>query len=156
MPAAHLRARACSLLRTIACVAVSLTAAWLIAAATPADATCTNGGGSNCLPQSGYTTDEIWSCSVNTAPCYHDSTTSAGSATFTDWGWGSADYSGTGSVYVCVQGAYGRTEYFTGCAYGLARACATLTCDDQDSFLMLLAVLNQSGVTHTINGHGKG
>ena len=148
MTAAHVRARARSLLRTTICAAVSLTAAWLIAAAVPASADCVDGGGTTCTAGIGYVDDVNWSCSINTADCYYNASVAD------DWGWLEATYSGAGSVYVCGRGDGGTR--FIGCGYNLARICAIPSCDDQDLYLVLVRVQNQSGVTHTINGRAKG
>lgn len=124
----------------------------LLAAAAPSTASaadCTSGG-SSCLPGTGYGSDVTWACSINTGTnCYYNNTTSSGSARSDSWGWGSASYSGAGSVFVCIQGS----GYFVGCAYTLARACYYASCDDQDLVSFLIYVRNESGVTHTIDGH---
>lgn len=158
MSAVPVRARARSLLRIAICAAVSLTAAWLLCA-TPATADCTTGG-SSCLPGSGYgLTDVNWACGINTEDCYYDTTTDVTRATLYDWGWVSASYGGAGSVYVCGRGiGIGSPPgiAFIGCGYNLARVCGLPSCDDQDGVQARVAVQNQSGVTHTINGHAKG
>jgi hypothetical protein len=116
-----------------------------------AAADCTVGG-SGCLPGTGYTFDDTWDCGAITGDdCYYDTTTSAGSAVNAHWGWGSASYDGTGDVFVCIQGG----SYFIGCAFNIARACFFASCDDQDAVTFPLFISNQSGVSHTISGHGK-
>lgn len=147
---AHVRARARLLLRTFTCVAVSLAATLLLALAAPAGADCTTGG-SSCLPGTGYDDPQVqWSCVVNTANCYWDSVTDPRFASLDDFGWGSAAYAGTGSVFVCIRG----DGVFVGCAYTLARACYSASCNDQDIVNIELYTQNQSGVSHTIEGHG--
>jgi hypothetical protein len=117
---------------------------------TTASADCTTGG-PGCLPASGYTFDRIWNCgAINTALCYYDGTTSVGSANPQHWGWGSASYDGAGDVFVCIHGS----TFFVGCGVDLARACFSANCDDQDAATFPLSVRNQSGVSHTISGHG--
>ncbi|MDO8186372.1 hypothetical protein Q5424_18715 [Conexibacter sp. JD483] len=154
MSVAHLRARACSLLRILACAAVSLTVVLLLSASQPATADCVSGGGSSCLPGAGYVNSVSWSCVIDTADCYYDSVTDSSRAASSDFGWGAASYSGAGSVFVCIR-ATGSLP-FIGCAYDLARACALASCDDQDLVLMKVLVQNQSGVSHTINGRAQG
>lgn len=155
MSAVHVRARARSLLRIVICAAVSLTAAWLLCA-TPATADCTTGGPA-CLPGSGYVADVTWACGINTAECFYDTTTDTTRAVVYDWGWASAAYSGTPSIYICARGiGTGSGFGFVGCGYDLARVCGLPSCDDQDVYLAKVSVQNQSGVTHTINGHALG
>lgn len=151
MSVAHVRARARLLLRTSICVAASLAATLLIAWSAPAGADCTTGG-STCLPGTGYDPNpEVqWSCVINTANCYWNSVTDIRLASFDDFGWGSAAYNGAGTVFVCVRGG----SVFVGCANNLARACYSASCNDQDIVNIELYVQNQSGVTHTIEGHG--
>jgi hypothetical protein len=139
------------LLRTFVCVAVSLAATLVcLTVSSPAGADCTTGG-SSCLPGSGYADPDVqWSCAINAANCYWNSVTDARLASLDDFGWGSAAYNGAGSVFVCVRGG----GVFVGCAYNLARACYSASCNDQDIVNIELYVQNQSGVTHTIEGHG--
>jgi hypothetical protein len=138
--------------RSYICAVASLTALLLALAGShsTASADCTTGG-IGCVPGSGYTFDRTWNCGAfNTASCYYNGTTSSGSATANHWGWGSASYDGAGDVFVCIQGE----SYFVGCAYNLARACFYASCDDQDAVQFFLFVRNQSGVSHTVSGHG--
>jgi hypothetical protein len=123
----------------------------LLALHTPAaHADCTTGG-SSCLPGAGYTEAPTWDCgAISTETCYYFGTTSASFATARSWGWGSASYGGTGTVFVCIQG----DVYFVGCGDNLARACFLASCDDQDSVAFNIAVENFTG-THTINGHAE-
>lgn len=138
--------------RSLLCIAASLAAVLTLCSfAGPAIADCTTGG-STCLPNNGYTDDEVWNCGAIAEPtnCYFNGTTSSGSATSRYWGWGSASYGGAGTSYVCMQGG----GYFYACADNLARGCFYASCDAQASISFLMWVENHTG-THTVSGHGK-
>lgn len=105
---------------------------------------CT-GGGSSCLPGSGYTLDWNWNCGA-----IGDGVRCVGLGGHT-WGWASAAYNGSGSVYTCVQLA----GYASGCGYNIARTCFSPTCNDQNVVAFAPSVINESGYVHTILGHSK-
>lgn len=136
--------------RSLLCVAALLAAMLLAAGAGSAAADCTTGG-SSCLPTTGYSTDDTWSCGVidELDNCYFDSTKNSGLATPRSWGWGSASYSGAGSTWVCINGG----SYFFACSTNLARACFRATCSDQSTASFLEWVENFTGA-HTVYGHG--
>jgi hypothetical protein len=135
-------------------VALLLAAGICIAIATSAFASCS---GTSCLPGSGYTLDSQWDCgtidSTSGDACYANGTLAWGNAVTHTWGWGSADYDGAGSTWVCIQAEGGS---FGSCGTNLARACFNTNCNDQSSSSFRLYVENYDGGTrHTVYGHGK-
>jgi hypothetical protein len=111
--------------------------------------------GRECLPGIGYTIEAIWNCGQihSETRCYYREVTSEGSATAHTWGWGSASYSGEGSVTVEVIAVRSGFIVFGSAGVNLARACYEEFCNDQSIDSMKMYVDN-SGF-HTISGHGK-
>jgi hypothetical protein len=108
-----------------------------------------------CLPGSGYTLDVSWNCGAHTsaANCYYNGVLSKAHAARHTWGWGSADFDGSGNPTVCVA-AEGSTQTVWGqCAAKLVRVCAKSNCADDDNYLFLDVFHNSSG-TWLVQGRG--
>ena len=124
----------------------------------PAIAQCS---GSGCLPGSGYTFDRTWNCGSRPAgtKCWWPGYIAHPSGRTHSWGFGSADYDGSGQVNVTVTGCswIETTQclvHFSASATNLARACWYASCNDQDHLLVDLWVRNNQGPARVI-GHGK-
>jgi hypothetical protein len=131
--------------------AVSLTALLLCLCSGSASA-CVRGGPS-CLPTTGYTYDNVWNCGTITVgdDCFSTGVLNTRTgARFDNWGWGSASYGGSGTLFICVDAVN-----FGGCGNNLARACAQASCAAQTSVNLYLWVENTESSFHTISGHGK-
>lgn len=118
----------------------------------PAAAYCE---GTGCLPGSGYTFDKTYECGLiyerAIQECWYPGVLGEPPGERHTWGWGSADYDGSGTVPVIVLG-----ELFFGHGNNLARACYANNCDDQNIYsLHILVGHTESGARHTIIGHAE-
>jgi hypothetical protein len=120
--------------------------------------------GAQNLPGTGYTADYTWNCgqlAPSGTQTYYQPGNCLGPscATRHSYGWGSADYDGTGTVGLEVA----TTCNSSGCPYNwgnqgfnLVRACyAYPGCNDQDAHLYFMDVRNLSAGYRKILGHGK-
>ena len=105
------------------------------------------------LPGEGYTFDMYFNCGViegQKDACFPPGTKNIDNREDHTWGWGSADYDGSGDVAVCVKG-----DGMGDCNPNLARACVYASCNDQDTGAMAIWVSHQHTHGHTVYGHGK-
>jgi hypothetical protein len=107
-----------------------------------------------CLPGSGYTLDQTWSCGLLNSgrACFSPGTRVIENANRHTWSWGSADYDGQGSIQVFITAAS-----FGASGTNLTRACYFSSCNDQDSefSVIWMSHYTPSGAQHTIHGHAK-
>jgi hypothetical protein len=118
--------------------------------------------GASCLPGSGYTWDNYWNCGLIYSGqwCYQPGNCLGVScADRHTFGWGSADYDGSGTIFVYIGLSGGSAPRAAlGGGYGLARTCWRNDCNDQDAYTMYgLVSWQKAGSTarHTIIGHAK-
>ena len=136
----------------VATIAAVLAIAFATLAGSHVDSASANCQGSGCLPGSGYTFDQQWNCGVigPVVRCWYNATTSESAATSHTWGFGSAAYNGSGSVYVCTGTS---PNYFIDCGTNLARGCYDSNCNDQ-GFIWFKEWVYQNTGSHTVWGHG--
>jgi hypothetical protein len=125
-------------------------AAVAAAGAGEAAAGCTNGGGRDCLPGTGYTGQSAWACGAIPVltNCYATGVTNPSGGVLRRWGWASAAYGGSGTVYVCVYGG----SHFFACGDNLARGCFLDRCDAQRSTDLKVWFDHAGSGTHTVTG----
>src|SRR3954470_3986429 len=122
--------------------------------------------GSGCLPGGGYTWDSgVWNCGLiysNQACFQPGNCLGLSCARVHTFGWGSADYDGSGKptvvvTAICIESFCTEADGFSAAGIKLARACRFNDCDDQDYGGFKMGVQHAAGGTtrHTILGHGK-
>lgn len=108
--------------------------------------------GDDDMPRKGYTVDRLYDCGQirGGTICWANGTTQPDRTEWHHWGWGSADYDGSGAPVVCVGGM------FSDCRQRLARACYYASCNDQDIEADAIGIHHgHHDHNHTIFGHAK-